>query len=98
MENLTTQQKSRLRGLANPLKPLIFIGKNGLTEDVAAAVNEALDAHELIKIKFLEFKEEKKALVKTIEGECQAECVGVIGHVAIFYRQNKDPKRRKIEL
>ena len=56
--------------------------------------------HELIKVKFIDFKEkdQKKAVAKTIEKETASELVGMIGHVAIFYRQQKDLEKRKIEV
>lgn len=98
MEDLTSFQKSYLRGLANPIKPLVFIGKSGLTEQVTAAIEETLDAHELIKIRFLEFKEGKKLLTAEIEKNCRCECVGTIGHVALFYRRQPEAKKRNIQL
>ena len=63
-------------------------------------MDEALDRHELIKVKFIEFKEkgEKEAIVAVLEKESGAALVGMIGHVAIFYRQQKDPKKRNIEV
>ena len=91
-------QRKYLRGLANPLQPIVNIGKNGLSESVIAAISEGLDEHELIKIKFLDFKDEKKTLVSEIESRTDGNCVGVIGHVAIFYRQQRDPAKRIIKL
>ena len=52
---LSGSTKKYLRGLAHHLKPIIMVGKNGVTDDLINAVNEALTGSELIKIKFLEF-------------------------------------------
>jgi RNA-binding protein len=98
MSTLTGSQRRFLRGLANPLKPVIQIGKNGLTAQVMDAINAALDDHELIKVRFLELKEEKKTLSTEIAGKTQSELAGLIGHIAIFYRKNTDPEKRKINL
>ena len=98
MIELRGAQRKYLRGLANPIQPLVYIGKNGLSEAVIAAINEGMDDHELVKIKFLGFKDEKKTLVSEIEGKTGGNCVGMIGHVAIFYRQQRDPKKRIIKL
>ena len=87
-----------LRGLANPIKPQVFIGKSGLSDNVAAALDEALEAQELVKVKFLEFKDEKQDLAEQLEKKCRCDCVGIVGHVAIFYRQQNDPKKRTIKL
>jgi RNA-binding protein len=98
MKKLKGSQRTYLRGLAHSLKPVIQIGKNGLTPELLQAIREALQAHELIKIKFIEFKEERKSLSKTIETETGAELVGLIGHVAIYYQQHPDPEKRKIPI
>jgi RNA-binding protein len=58
---LKGSQRRYLRGLANPLSSVIIIGKAGLTEAVSAAIDEALDNHELIKIRFLEFRIQGKS-------------------------------------
>jgi len=98
MEKLLGFQRRYLRGLANTLKPVVFIGKNGLTDDVFEAIDEELDNHELIKIRFNEFKDQKKALAAEISQRCNCHQVGVIGHVALFYRQHPEPEERDIQL
>ncbi len=98
MQELTGAQKKYLRGLANPLKPIILIGKNGLSGEVLESINEALEAHELLKIKYNEFKEEKKNFNVQIAEKCQCHWVGGVGHTALFYRQNEDKSKRQIKL
>lgn len=98
LTTLKGSQKKYLRGLANPLKPIVFIGKGGLTPQVFDAIDEALLKQELIKIKFIEFKEEKKELSREIEEKSNCILAGMIGHVAIFYRQHPDKEKRKIQL
>lgn len=93
-------QKKYLKGLAHKLKPTVFVGQKGAVPAVVKALNEALDKHELVKVKFVEFKEksEKAAINGTLERETPAEHVGTIGHMALFYRQQKDPEKRNIEV
>ena len=100
VEKLTTTQQKYLRAAAHSLKPLVFIGQKGLAEAVIAALDEAFDTHELIKVKFNEFKEkaEKKSIIAIIEQQTNGQLCGLIGHVAIFYRQHKDPAKRTITL
>jgi RNA-binding protein len=98
MHQLTSTQKRYLRGQGSLIRPNIFVGKNGLAEQVVKAIDEALDDHELIKVRFLEFKEEKKNLSADIEKLCNCEMVGMIGHVAVFFRRHSDPEKRKISL
>jgi RNA-binding protein len=93
-------QKKYLKGQAHKLKPLVFIGQKGITPSVLKAADEALEKHELIKVKFIEFKEkdQKKELADAVERATDSTLVGIIGHVAIFYRSQKDPEKRKIIL
>lgn len=92
-EKLKGTQRKYLRGLAHGLKPVIQIGKHGVSADVVAHIDQALADHELIKIKFNEFKEDKEDLSADIARRTASELVGMIGNVAIFYREN--PEREK---
>lgn len=100
MERLKGFQKRFLRGLAHPLKPVVFVGQKGLTPTLTDAMNAALDQHELVKVKFIDFKEKskKQALAEAIEKNASCEMVGMIGHMVTFYRRQPDPKKRKITL
>jgi RNA-binding protein len=93
-------QKKYLKGLAHGMKPVVFVGQKGFSPSVIKAVEEALNTHELIKVKFIEFKEkdQKKKISDAIEKETASGVVGMIGHMTIFYRQHKDPEKRKITL
>lgn len=91
-------QKRFLRGKAHGLKPLIQVGKHGLSEGLAEMFREALDHHELVKVRFMEFKEDKKELSATLAQRCDAELITILGHQALFYRQQRDPDKRKIRL
>jgi RNA-binding protein len=97
---LKGSQKKYLRGLAHDLKPSAYVGQKGLTLGFLDEVEVALDASELIKVKFVDFKEKevKKELAKEIANSVDCEMAGLIGHVAIYYRQNKDTRKRKIKL
>ena len=100
MEKLKGYQKKYLKGLVHGMKPLVFVGQKGLSPTVAKAVDESLEKHELIKVKFIDFKEkgQKEEIVGAIEKETSSELVGMVGHIAIFYRQQKDPEKRKIRV
>lgn len=93
-------QKQYLKRLAHGMKPVVFIGQKGLTPTLVKAMNNALDTHELIKVRFIDFKEkkQKEMLASEIEKIHDCQKVGMVGHVAIFYREQKDPEKRKIVL
>ena len=100
MKKLEGFQRKYLRGLAHSLKPVVFIGQKGLTPEVLSSAEKALERHELIKVKFNDFKgkDEKTEISGHIEKETGAENVGMIGHMVILYRQQEDPEKRKISL
>ena len=60
---LSNKQKQFLKGLAHPLKPVVQLGGNGLTEGVLAEIDNALNHHELIKVKVPSDDREEKALI-----------------------------------
>ena len=80
------------------MKPDVLIGKNGLTDEVLAEIHQLLERRELIKVRFLEFKDRKKDCCAQIEETTGCEWISTIGHVALFYRMNPDPGRRSINL
>ena len=98
MKKLSGKEKKYLRGLAHALNPVVLIGRNGYTEQVEAQINEALAAHELIKIKFIDYIDEKKEIAGKIAENLNCECCGSVGHTFIFFRQNENPEKRKIEI
>lgn len=78
--NLSTKQKQHLKGLAHPLKPVVMLGNNGLTEGVLAEIEQALEHHELIKVKIAsEDRDTKTLIVEAIVRETGACNVQVIG-------------------
>jgi RNA-binding protein len=100
MTTLKGFQKKYLRGLAHGLKPIILIGKEGITETVVRATEEGLSQHELIKIKFNEFKDkgQKVAFSGELIAGTGGALVGMIGHTVILYRSHADPAKRRIQL
>ncbi len=100
MKKLTGFQAKYLRSLAHGLKPVIFVGQKGVTDALVASTEQALDRHELIKVKFIEFKEKKhkKEIAEAIEMKTGCHMAGMIGHVATFYRPHSDPEKRRVVL
>ena len=95
---LTGKQRKFLRGLAHGLEPLVHVGKHGLTDALIRNLDEVLEHHELVKVKFLDFKDEKKELVAEMEQRLDCESAGTIGHHAILFRAARQPDHRQIRL
>lgn len=98
MDKLTSAQRKWLRGMAHPLQPIVRLGKQGLTDAVIRQIDEALDAHELIKVQIPVPREEKAALAEEIQERTRSQNAGLVGHVLILYRENPDPEKRYLEL
>ena len=100
MEKLKGNQKKYLKGAAHKLKPVAFVGQRGVTESLIRSIDDALTHHELIKVKFVEYKDKsrKTTLAETIVQRTGSEIVGMIGHVVILFRQNEDPGQRRVSI
>lgn len=100
MKELEGFQRKYLRGLAHSLKPVVLIGQKGITTALLQSTREALETHELIKVKFQEGKgkAEKTELSKEIEQKTGSQVVGAIGHTIIVYKEQDDPEKRRIRL
>jgi RNA-binding protein len=92
--DLTGKQRRYLRALAHAQQPIVQIGHQGLTEPVLNAIDQALETHELIKVKVqVETGAEARALVPEIEAALKAHVAQVIGHTLLIYRRRQnDPK------
>jgi len=98
MNNLSSSQRSYLRSQAHHLDPVVLIGKHGITDGTIESIDRVLEARELIKIKFREFKDDKLSMSEKITDLTNAQIVGVIGHTVIIFRQNPDPDKRQIHI
>lgn len=100
MKKITSTQAKYLRGIAHGLKPVVYVGQKGVTDALISSTEEAFDRHELIKIKFIDFKEKKQKtdIVRALESRTGSHLAGMIGHIAILYRQHPDQEKRKIVL
>lgn len=94
--SLSPRQKKHLRGLTHTLQPVVTVADKGLTDNVMAEIETALDHHELIKIKLRCDRETRASHIEEIARRCAAERVQVIGQTASFFRRN--PKKQVVEL
>src|ERR1051325_5208989 len=95
---LTNAQIAKLKGMAQRMDATLKVGKNGLSEPFLQTVREALAHKELIKVKFDDFKDQKKTLAPEMAAKTDSRLVTLIGNVAVLYRQHDDPAKRKISV
>lgn len=90
---LTGKQKNYLRGLAHSLSPVVMIGGKGLTKPVAEEINQALEVHELIKVKLPgEDREARKTVTEEISQASDSQIVQTIGRILVLYRGSEEKK------
>ena len=96
---INKKDKFRLRALANPLKPVVIIGKDGLTENMIASINDVIRTHELIKISILKTYEglATKELAELICSTIDAELIFVVGRTFVIYKKNKDRNQYEVK-
>ena len=94
---INAKQRKFLEKNAQPLSALVQIGGAGVTENQIAQVDRLLGEHELIKVKFNEFKDEKKELSSQIAEKTNSTIVRLLGNVLILYRPAKEANDRKFE-
>lgn len=84
--SLSNAQKRELKARAQRLEPAIRLGHGGVSEAFLKGLDEALTLHELVKVKFTDFKEEKKTLAPEIAEKTGSELVMRVGNVAVYFR------------
>jgi len=86
---LTSKQRAYLRKLAHNIEPILQIGKLGASPETAAAIDEAIEARELIKISILSnCPQEPQEAAEILCKSARAQCVQVIGKKIVMYRKN----------
>ena len=95
---MTSKQRAYLKGLAMTMDPIFQIGKSSISPELVAAVSEALEARELIKISVLQnCADDPKELAQLLGERTHSQVVQVIGKKIVLYKPGKDQKK-KIEL
>jgi RNA-binding protein len=92
--NLTSAQTRFLRGQAHGLKAILQVGGKGISDTLVEEVVNALEHHELIKVKIAaEDRDARDALVEELVRRSEAALVQRIGHVAVLYRPSLDHRQ-----
>ena len=93
MKPLSKTQIRFLKSKAHALKAVVIIAGKGLNENVQGAIEEALNHHELIKVKIkADSREDKAELADEIVKLTKAHKIQLVGHVLTIYRQSDELK------
>lgn len=97
MQTLTGKQQRHLRALAHALEPIVQVGKEGVSQGVLTATDQALVDHELVKVRLPDIERDERAvLAKELAEGTKSALAGTIGRIAILYRRH--PSEPKINL
>ena len=86
MVPLTNPERRELKARAQRLKATLKIGKEGMSPQFLAALGDALKHHELVKVKFDDFKDQKKELSPLLAENTSSHLVTRVGNVVVLYR------------
>lgn len=94
MNKLSNNQKKFLRSRGHALKPVVMIGKQGLSKAVLAELATTMDKHELLKIKIcVDDKADRQRMIDEIIDIAKVHLIQVIGSMIVIYRAfNEDPQ------
>ena len=84
---LASKTRALLRSRAHALSPVVMVGHDGISEGVIEALDKALDDHELVKVRFQDFKDSTKVLAQELEKATSSDLVATTGFTAVFYRK-----------
>ena len=86
LERLPNSEISKFKSAAQLLEPMLKVGKAGLSEGFIKSVDAALAQHELVKIKFADFKEQKKELAPLLAEKTSSHLIMRVGNVMVLHR------------
>ncbi len=91
---LTQNQKKHLRRLGHALEPVVLVGQQGFTDAVAAELDGALSAHELVKVRARTGDRRlRDEILSRLAEATHSELAFQIGNTGLFYRKNKELAR-----
>lgn len=88
-EVLSKREIRELKSRSQRLDAHLKIGKAGVTEGFIRSLDEMLSLHELIKVKFVEFKDRKAELAPELALKTRSHLIFRVGHVAVYYRRRQ---------
>ena len=90
MISLSKREVRDLKAQSQRLKAILKVGKQGLSPEFLAALDQALQHNPLLKVKFDEFKEQKKELAPQLAEKSGSQLIMRVGNVVVLYRPNPE--------
>ncbi|MGA1016011.1 MAG: YhbY family RNA-binding protein [Limisphaerales bacterium] len=90
MQPLSGSEKRALKSRAQRLEASLKLGRQGMSPAFCQQLNQALEHQQLVKVRFVEFKDQKKTMAKELAEKTACHLVTMVGHVAVFYRPENE--------
>jgi RNA-binding protein len=88
---LKPAERKALKAKAHKLDPVVHVGAKGLTDEVIAEIDRALQAHELIKVRAATLdRNAREQAFGLIAQRTRAQAVQHIGKVFVLFRKKND--------
>jgi RNA-binding protein len=90
---LSEKHRKQLRKLAHHRKVIVIVGQHGLSDNVMAEIDQALEVHELVKVRVnAGERDERNAMIDRIAAQTHSDVVQRIGHIGTFFRRAEKPR------
>lgn len=86
---LTGKQRRALRAKGHHMEPVVIVGQSGVTEGILGALTQALEDHELIKVKIHEGPESRQEAAEKMAEGSSSELVQLLGRTALLFKKRK---------
>lgn len=96
-DSLSKREIRELKSRSQRLDAHLKIGKAGVTDGFIRSLDEMLTLHELIKVKFVGFKDRKEELMPELAIKTRSHLIFRVGHVAVYYRKKSVKKTDSVE-
>jgi RNA-binding protein len=94
---LSGAEKRALKSRAQTLDAVVRVGQAGLSEPMVASMEEALELHELVKVRFVGLKEERRTLAPELADRTSSLLVQTVGNVAVYFRPSASASQLEAE-
>lgn len=95
---MTSKQRAKLRSMANTMDPILFVGKDGVTDGTVKEAYDALEARELIKCVVQQNCElTAREALDELCSRLGAEPVQCIGRRFVMYRESRKNKQISLD-
>lgn len=90
---MTTKERAKLKSIASNLNDNVFVGKEGVTDNVVQQTEENLFAHEIVKVRVLKnYKDEIRDIADSLKDRTGSEIVQIIGNKIVLYKVSTKDK------